>query len=211
MFKVGDIIKGKKGNKYTIMNEGMLEAEVIDLLGGSMCIKILKHKNNRYVSNQYWVHNHKDHFALISIKKEFSLTELQNGMVVEHRNGKRSIYKNNRFYGSTGFTICYDVSLNYTNELLKSDAPEYDIVRVYEDFEGFQGKGLIWERKDIDWSIVAVDTPIMVKVLSKDSVEIPRHFAKYEHGIIYVWANGCTSYTTEYMVSVFSARLKEDK
>lgn len=211
MFKVGDIIKGKKGNKYTIMNEDMLEAEVIDLLGGSMCIKILKHKNKRYVSNQYWVHNHNDPFALISIKKEFSLTELQNGMVVEHRNGKRRVYKNNRFYDSTGFTICYDVSLNYTNELLKSDVPEYDIVKVYEDFEGFRGKGLIWERKDVDWSTVSVDTPIMVRFLSTDSVESPRHFAKYEHGIIYVWADGCTSYTTECMMPVVSARLKEDK
>ena len=46
----------------------------------------------------------------------------------------------------------------------------------------------------IDWSKIPVDTPIWVK----DNEELdwfPRHFAKYENGIVYTWASGKTSHT----------------
>lgn len=45
----------------------------------------------------------------------------------------------------------------------------------------------------VDWSKVAVDTPILVR----DSAEEAwgkRHFAKYENGIVYAWDNGTTSW-----------------
>ena len=46
----------------------------------------------------------------------------------------------------------------------------------------------------IDWFKVSVDTPIWVK--DNDGVEwFPRHFAKYENGIVYTWAFGKTSHT----------------
>ena len=46
----------------------------------------------------------------------------------------------------------------------------------------------------IDWSKVAVDTPILVKdnIFSK---WVKRYFAKYENGSVYVWNNGATSWT----------------
>ena len=46
-----------------------------------------------------------------------------------------------------------------------------------------------------DWSKVEVDTPIFV---SKDGERwIKRHFAKYEEGNVYVFINGCTSWSAE--------------
>lgn len=39
----------------------------------------------------------------------------------------------------------------------------------------------------VDWSKVAVDTPILVRN-SEEEVWEKRHFAKYENGIVYAWA-----------------------
>ena len=45
----------------------------------------------------------------------------------------------------------------------------------------------------VDWSKVAVDTPILV---SNDNKEwIKRYFARYEDGNVYGWLNGRTSWT----------------
>lgn len=46
----------------------------------------------------------------------------------------------------------------------------------------------------IDWSKVAVDTPILVRdnIFSKWA---KRYFAKYENGRVYVWNNGSTSWS----------------
>lgn len=46
----------------------------------------------------------------------------------------------------------------------------------------------------VDWSKVAVDTPILVRD-SKGSVWRNRYFAKYENGIVYAWENGATSWS----------------
>lgn len=46
----------------------------------------------------------------------------------------------------------------------------------------------------IDWSKVAVDTPILVRN-SKEEVWEKRHFAKYENGIVYAWVAGETSWS----------------
>ena len=46
----------------------------------------------------------------------------------------------------------------------------------------------------IDWSKVAVDTPILVR----DSANLEwtkRYFAKYENGSVYAWADGRTSWS----------------
>ena len=52
----------------------------------------------------------------------------------------------------------------------------------------------------VDWSKVAVDTPILVKDDYDDKWE-KAYFAKYEDEMIYAWNNGRTS---------FSARNKDD-
>lgn len=47
----------------------------------------------------------------------------------------------------------------------------------------------------IDWSKVAVDTPILVR----DSTNLEwtkRHFARYENGSVYAWNGGATSWSS---------------
>lgn len=46
----------------------------------------------------------------------------------------------------------------------------------------------------IDWSEVAVDTPIYAK-LYDNAAWSKYHFAKYENGKVYCWTNGTTSWT----------------
>lgn len=51
-----------------------------------------------------------------------------------------------------------------------------------------------YEEPEVDWSKVAVDTPIYVRQY-EDNDWVRRHFAKYEDGEVYAWSNGTTSYT----------------
>ena len=46
----------------------------------------------------------------------------------------------------------------------------------------------------VDWSKVAVDTPILVRDFVGDEWA-RRYFAKYENGIVYAWENGATSWS----------------
>ena len=46
----------------------------------------------------------------------------------------------------------------------------------------------------VDWSKVAVDTPILVRDSEKEAWR-KRHFAKYENGIVFAWGNGLTSWS----------------
>lgn len=48
----------------------------------------------------------------------------------------------------------------------------------------------------VDWSKVAVDTPILVR----DSASLEwtkRYFAKYENGSVFTWSDGATSWSSE--------------
>lgn len=51
-----------------------------------------------------------------------------------------------------------------------------------------------YEEPEVDWSIVKVDTPILVKDILK-SEWIKRYFAKYENGRVYAWKEGKTSWS----------------
>lgn len=48
----------------------------------------------------------------------------------------------------------------------------------------------------VDWSKVAVDTPILVSDDAKFKKWEKGYFAKYEHSLIYVFSDGKTSWTT---------------
>ena len=50
------------------------------------------------------------------------------------------------------------------------------------------------EEPEVDWSKVAVYTPILVRQ-GKSGRWFERHFAKYEDGRVFVWNNGKTSWT----------------
>nr|UVN02489.1 MAG: hypothetical protein [Bacteriophage sp.] len=60
----------------------------------------------------------------------------------------------------------------------------------------------------VDWSKVAVDTPILVR--DNASLEwTKRYFAKYENGIVYAWSNGATSWTGDRCTPWKLAKLPE--
>lgn len=46
----------------------------------------------------------------------------------------------------------------------------------------------------VDWSKVAVDTPILVRDREEDAWR-RRYFATYENGMLYAWADGATSWS----------------
>lgn len=45
----------------------------------------------------------------------------------------------------------------------------------------------------VDWSKVAVDTPILVSL--DDKLWLCRYFANFKNGIVYTWSNGATSWS----------------
>lgn len=59
----------------------------------------------------------------------------------------------------------------------------------------------------VDWSKVAVDTPILVS--NNEMSWYHRHFAKYENEKVYTWRDGLTSYTTDDIISWCYAKLAE--
>ena len=65
------------------------------------------------------------------------------------------------------------------------------------------------EETEIDWSRVAVDTPILVKDRA-DETWLKRHFAKYENGIVYAWDYGSTSWAGCRTVTWNYAKLAEE-
>lgn len=61
----------------------------------------------------------------------------------------------------------------------------------------------------VDWSKVAVDTPILVND-SNDHRWLKRYFAKYENGSVFTWSDGTTSWSSEgYTTAWVLAKLPE--
>ena len=48
----------------------------------------------------------------------------------------------------------------------------------------------------VDWSKVAVDTPILVRDSAEEAWR-KRHFAKYEDNTVYAWSGGATSWSAD--------------
>lgn len=68
-----------------------------------------------------------------------------------------------------------------------------------------------YEEPEVDWSKVAVDTPILVRDYEGQEWEA-RHFAKYEDGVIYTWDGGSTSWTSRGNVTEWKyAKLAESE
>lgn len=85
------------------------------------------------------------------------------------------------------------------------ETKRYKIIKVYSCSAfndvayklSCEDREIIWNSEvNVDWSKVAVDTPIYVGNFLA-SVNLPRHFAKYENGRVYAWNNGATSFTAE--------------
>ena len=62
----------------------------------------------------------------------------------------------------------------------------------------------------VDWSKVAVDTPILVRDSEKEAWR-RRYFAKYENGIVCAWGGGTTSWSAERSTCWKMAKLAESE
>ena len=70
-----------------------------------------------------------------------------------------------------------------------------------------------YKEPEVDWSKVEVDTPILVSQTEDEDEEwARRHFARYENGKVYVWSDGCTSWTSKGNVTGWNfAKLAESE
>ena len=91
--------------------------------------------------------------------------------------------------------------IDYMNayRLYNPEHPQ-ETIAYEDDLENARNKA-IEERyefiePEIDWTKIAVDTPILVKDLI-EGVWFKRYFAKYENGFVYAWDGGKTSSTTD--------------
>lgn len=62
----------------------------------------------------------------------------------------------------------------------------------------------------VDWSKVAVDTPILVRDSEIESWR-KRYFARYDNGIVYAWGVGTTSWSAERSTNWKMAKLAESE
>lgn len=67
-----------------------------------------------------------------------------------------------------------------------------------------------YEEPETNWNKIEVDTPILVRDKENDEWK-RRYFAKYEHGRVYVWSNGSTSWSACRMYDYKYAKLAEDE
>ena len=86
-FKVRDIIKGnsESNKEYSITNENMLKAEVIELdHDGQMNVKILNHNDSDYIGDTLWVDNTDLYFEKIDNEvKEMTVEEISEALGYE--------------------------------------------------------------------------------------------------------------------------------
>ena len=141
------------------------------------------------------------------------LKDLKNGMSFECRGKAKYFIINGKIYRDKGTLIPTGVfeerMKGYSDDLLitLSDG-EMDIMKVYD----IDNK-LIWERKEVDWSKIPVDTKVLVRN-SQDQEWGCRYFAKYENGKIYAFMNGVTSWSMSAWGDIVpweEAKLVEDK
>lgn len=71
-------------------------------------------------------------------------------------------------------------------------------------------KEYVEPEQQVDWSKVKVDTPIYVRD-NENSPWLPRHFARYKNGKVYVWYGGSTSFTENEDFSCNYAKLAESE
>lgn len=64
-----------------------------------------------------------------------------------------------------------------------------------------------YQEPEVDWSKVAVDTPILVSTSGQDWIH--RHFAEYRDGRVYAFDDGATSWTSNEKIAWLYAKLAE--
>lgn len=118
------------------------------------------------------------------------MPELKPGTVVEMKNGEKFLLIKSADDGIIGWNLN-----NAGNFGSGFDFNFVDKIFVVKKAAFLTDDNLetIWERKPAtDWSKVEVDTKVLIKV---NNGCMKRYFAKYENEIVYVFEDGCTSFT----------------
>ena len=80
--------------------------------------------------------------------------------------------------------------------MMLKDEYKFDCTRVLK-YHPEEAEAVIMSwAKPVDWSKVEVDTKILVSCTEHGFWD-RRHFAKYENGKVYAWANGKTSFSSQ--------------
>lgn len=121
--------------------------------------------------------------------------DLKNGMFFEMRNKSRFLILNNEIYLEDINLYEYSSNLHYflvsyNDDMRSMNDNEYDIM-IVKDVDD----NVIWERREIDWSKISVDTKVLVRN-SKYGEWHRRYFAKYEDGWVYCFDNGANSWNS---------------
>ena len=157
-----------------------------------------------YTCDRCWKQSVKNvEFKDDNMEEVFSKKDLKNGMGIVTKGvncgdeEKWTVFEE--------FLVNNDSTMNLGvfNDNLKSNIGIIgNIVRVYKSTIAPFGimpctkkEKLIWQRSEVDWSKVAVDTKIESK--AKGGGWCKRYFAKYENGKIFAWINGGTSFSTD--------------
>lgn len=101
-----------------------------------------------YKKNKYTILEWSDY-----MRKEFTKTDLKDGMVVEYRDGKRRLVLNNRLIGKDGY---YELN-KYGEDMKDKESSQRDIMRVFKivitTTLGYifriENLELIWERTEV--------------------------------------------------------------
>lgn len=124
------------------------------------------------------------------------LKDLKNGMSYKNRNGETFYIINDKvFVKSDVITLRYHRELYQELEYYDEDFKwlvnhKWDIMEIYDC-----DNKLIWERKEVDWSKIPVDTKVLVKN-SENGEWNRRYFAGFINGEITTFSNGMTSWST---------------
>lgn len=135
-------------------------------------------------------------------------SDLKNGMFFEMRNKSKFLILNNEIYLEDIYRYEYSNKLHYFLESYNDDMcsindNKYDIMKVFNSCNE-----LLWEREEIDWTKVSVDTKVLVRD-SKDEEWQRKHFAKYVNGKVFTYDYG-TSWDTSLMTTWKYAKLAEE-
>ena len=135
--------------------------------------------------------------------------DLKNGMIFEMRNKSRFLILNNEIYHKDICHYEYFEKLHYflesyNDDMFSMNDNKYDIMKVLDC-----DNNVIWERKEIDWTKVPVDTKVLVRD-SKKEEWCKRYFAEYKDGIFYTFNNAGTSWSTSNEISWREYKLAEE-
>ena len=135
--------------------------------------------------------------------------DLKNGMKFISRDGEiKYIIENNIYRKECGNKLELEYSLGTLKRCFKEDMSyesnaKFDIMRVLDSDDN-----LIWEREEVDWAKVPVDTKVLVRDSKKEEWR-KRYFSEYKNGKVYTFNNGWTSWTTSNKTSWEYCKLVE--